>query len=199
MPSGHRALAILWGVILALVMLGCVLASPPLIVLPIFGAMPAAYLTYRHVDRTAQLAHRGWYYALVGSLLLSAAGTAVGSGMTVFITGTGALPILGFLALGTTNVAVAILAWRALVTPSTRIAALAGMLAVLLEMVAMSVDVMLDMHKGGFNSERELGMAIALFGALISVGTGALASLAALITFVPQQVAVPEARVVDNP
>jgi hypothetical protein len=197
MPPGHKGYAIVWATLFALFALGFVTRSAAVMAIVFFTPIPLGVVTYRGVDRTAVLAHRRWYQALVAPLLVSAAVTAVGSGMTMVTNSDGSLPVLGFLALGTTNVIVAILAWRALVRPSTRAAALAGMVAVVLELAAMVVDVMLNMHQGA-DGDREVGIAIALFGSMITIGTGALACLGALVTFRPASLAIPEARVVDG-
>ena len=198
MPPGHKGYAIVWATLFAVFALGFATRSAALLAIAFFAPIPLGVGTYRGVDRSAALAHRGWYYVLVTPLLLSAAGTAVGAGMTIVSDPSGALPVLGFLALGTTNVVVAMLAWRALMRPSTRAAALAGMVAVLLELAAMVVDVMLNMHRGESHGEREIGIAIALFGSMITIGTGALACVGALVTFRRATLVVPEARVVDG-
>jgi hypothetical protein len=196
-PVRHRALTFVWALLFGSFAIGLAMELSALVVIPLLAAMPSAFFTYRAVERTADLGYRWLYYALVGSLLLSAAATAVGAGMTIVIEPSGGMPIVGFLALGTTNVIVAILAWRALVRPSTRAAARAGMYAVLLELLAMTIDVVMTMHKNGTTfGDRELGFSIALVGATISLGTGALACFASLVTFVPDQPDVPEARVV---
>jgi hypothetical protein len=196
MAPGHRVLAVIWSVLFVTFVIGVVTRTAPLTVLPFFGVMAVAIYTYREVDRHAHLRYRWLYYLLVGSLLLSAAVTVVGAGMTVVIATGGEFPMLGLVALGTTNVIVGALAWRALVRPSTRAAAGAGMMAVLLEIVAMIIDVMINMHKGSYG-DQEMGLAIALTAAMISIGTGALACFAALVAFEPKRVEVPEARVVD--
>lgn len=195
MPVRHRALALLWAALFATFVAGLVTATPVLFAVPMFIAMPIAYYTYREVDRAAELKLRWLYYLLVAMLLVSSAGTAVGSGMTMALDDSRSP--LGFLALGTTNVIIAILAWRALLRPSTRAAARAGMLAVVLELIAMVIDVMLNMTRSEVSAEREAGIAIALIGATVSLGTGALACFAALITFQPSRPDVPRARVVE--
>ena len=198
-PVRHRALTFLWALLFASFAIGLTLEVTALVVLPLLAAMPTAFFTYRAVERTADLGYRWLYYTLVGSLLLSAAATAVGAGMTLVIEPSRGMPIVGFLALGTTNVIVAILAWRALVRPSTRAAARAGMYAVLLELLAMTIDVVMTMQKSGATlGDREIGFSIALYGATISLGTGALACFASLVTFVPDQPDVPEARIVEK-
>jgi hypothetical protein len=119
----------------------------------------------------------------------------VGAGMTVAF-GDARSPT-GAITLGTTNVLIAILAWRALVRPSTRKAAGAGMCAVVLELVAMIVDVFFHMPRH-VDDHTELGFAIALVGASFSIATGALACFAALITFEPNRLDVPKARVIGS-
>jgi hypothetical protein len=196
MAPGHRMLAVIWGALFATFVIGIATRTAPLTVLPFFGVMAIAIYTYREVDRNAHLRNRWLYYTLVASLLLSASVTVVGAGMTVVADPDSKVPTFGLLALGTTNVVIGALAWRALVRPSTRAAAGAGMMAVLLEIVAMIIDVMMNMSKSPVG-DLELGLAIALSAAMISIGTGALACFAALIAFEPRRVEVPEARVVD--
>jgi hypothetical protein len=193
MAPSHRILAIVWGSIFVSFVLGIVMETAALTVLPFFGVMTVAVYTYRAVDRNAHLRYRWLYFALVGSLLFSASATVVGAGMTVAIDPGGDVPSYGLLALGTTNVLIAAMAWRALVRPSTRSAAAAGMLAVLLEVFAMVIDVTMNMYKTSV--DREVGLAIALTAAMISIGTGALACFAALIAFEPRRIEVPAARV----
>jgi len=106
------------------------------------------------------------------------------------------LLFVGLTALGTTNVIIAILAWRALVAPSTRRAAVAGLVAVCTECLAMGFDVTVNMHVRGFGTEPETGFA--LLAALLTIATGSLACFAALIAFGPNLPDVPAARVVDG-
>jgi hypothetical protein len=186
---------LIWSALFVTFVLGIVLQAAPLTVLPFFGVMAVAIYTYREVDRTADLRHRWLYLVLVGSLMISAAVTVVGAGMTVVFDPN--VPTIGLIALGCTNVVISAIAWRALVRPSTRAAAGAGMLAVLLEIVAMVIDVMINMHKG-WMAVHELGLSIALSAAMISIGTGALACFAALIAFEPKRIDVPEARIANQ-
>lgn len=196
MAPSHRNLAIVWGALFVTFIVGVTAQLAPLAVMPFFGVMAVAIYTFREVDRHAHLRYRWLYHALVGSLLASAAVTAVGAGMTIVSAPGTNVPMLGFVALGTTNVAIAALAWRALVRPSPRAAAGAGMIAVLLELVAMIIDITINAHRSTIG-DQELGLAIALSAAMISIGTGALACFAALIAFEPRRVEVPEARIVD--
>lgn len=196
MPVRHRALTIFWSLLFATFVGGLVAAEPALIGLSFFMAMPLAYYTYREVDRAADLRLRWLYYVLVGLLLASSAGSVVGAGMTVALND--AHSPLGALALGTTNVLIAILAWRALVQPSTRNAARAGMCAVVFELLAMIVDVFINMQKHRVDDQTELGFAIVFMGAAFSIATGALACFAALITFEPNHPEVPKARVIAS-
>ncbi len=153
-----------------------------------------AILTFRAVDNDIELVRRNWYYVLVGALLASSATTTIGAGMTVFVSP--GQSVLGLLGLGTTNLVVAILAWRALVQPAPRRAALAGMVAAGLEIVAVVVDVIRNFNVD--DSHYNIGFEIALVGGLVTLGTGALACIAALATFRRPTVIVPEARVVDK-
>ncbi len=191
MPVRHRALTIFWSLLFATFGIGLALAEPALIGLSLFVAIPLAYSTYREVERAADLRLRWLYYLLVGLLFASAAGSVVGAGMTYAYSSTGAI------ALGTTNVLIAILAWRALVRPSTRRAAGAGMCAVVLELLAMIVDAFFHMP-WHVDDRTELGFAIVFIGASFSIATGALACFAALITFEPNRPEVPKARVIGS-
>jgi len=167
-----------------------------LAIVPFFGSMIVAIITYRTVERSADLKYRRAYYALVAPLLISAAVATVACGGTMFISRNGPMGVVGFTALGMTNVIVTILAWRALVAPSARRAALAGMVAVCAECVAMTIDISINLHVRGFGDQPETG--IALLAALGSIATGSLACFASLITFGPDLPDVPEARVVDG-
>jgi hypothetical protein len=193
MPVRHRALTIFWSLLFATFGIGLALAEPALIGLSLFVAIPLAYSTYREVERAADLRLRWLYYLLVGLLFASAAGSVAGASMTVALDD--ARSPIGAIALGTTNVFIAILAWRALVRPSTRNAAGAGMCAVVFEIIAMVIDVFLNMQKHHVDDRTELGFAIVFIGASFSIATGALACFAALITFEPNRLDVPKARV----
>jgi len=197
MARGHRILPLVWAALFVTFVLGIAAEAAPLMVLPFFGVMAIAIYTYRAVDRSADLRYRWLYFLLVGSLLLSAAVTVVGAGMTVVIDPDSPVPTIGLVALGSTNVVIGAIAWRALVRPSTRAAAGAGMLAVLLEIFAMMIDVTINIQNGSM-ADRELGLSIALSAAMISIGTGALACFAALTAFEPKRIEVPEARVANQ-
>jgi hypothetical protein len=194
MARGHGIIALVWGALFAMFVLGIVTRAAALMGLPFFGVIGVAIYTYRAVDRNARLRYRWMYFLLVGSLLVTAAATVVGAGMTM--AGDSEVPGFGLVALGSANVVIGAAAWRALVRPSTRAAAGAGMMAVLLEIIALVVDVMF-MPLSSY-ADRELGLAIALSAAMISIGTGALACFAALTAFEPKRVDVPEARVVPS-
>jgi hypothetical protein len=191
----HRVLSILWAMVFTTTFVGWVSLSVPLIVVTLFAPMILSIVTFRRVVRDADLVRRRTYKVLVGSLLLTAATTAILCGSTMFISRSGPIYVVGFLLLGTTNVIVTILAWRALLAPSTRRAALAGLVAVCSQCVAMCIDININMRVPGFGDQPETGFA--LLAALITIGTGSLACLAALIAFGPDAPDVPEARVVD--
>jgi len=199
MPRRHRVLTVLWLLMYVAFGVGVLTEHPVPLVVPFFGAMVLGVITYRAVVRDAHLRYRTAYKLLVGTLFASSAATTVGSGMTLFVTSGEALPVMGFFALGSTNLLLAILSWRALVSPSTRGAARVGMLAALFESFAMTLDIFLNMRKSGLDvPSRELGMLIALIGSMISIGTGGFACIAALVSFGPRQPDMPEARVVDG-
>ena len=191
----HRVLAIVWALIFGAAVLGFIVQAAPLAIVAFFGPMIAAIGTFRMVDREADLKYPRVYYVLVGLLLLSAAVTAIASGSTLFVSKNAPLLVVGFTALGITNVSIVILAWRALVAPSTRRAALAGMVAACAECIAMAFDVTVNMRVPGFGEQPATG--IALLAALVTIATGALACFAALVTFGPKGLDVPTARVVE--
>src|SRR5262245_23921135 len=121
----------MWFVLLACGLVGFLAKLSVLFLFCFIAPMMLAIATFRSVGNDVQLARRRWYYVLVSPLLASSAATAVGAGMT--LVGSGEGPFFGFLAIGTTNAIVAMLTWRALVRPSPRSAALAGLIATLLE------------------------------------------------------------------
>ena len=189
-------MAIVWASLVGTFVLACILRSPVLVAISFLGPMVASVVTLRVVVREADLEYRRLYRALVVPLLLTSAATAVLCGRTLFFSSSGPLFVVGFTALGATNVAVMILAWRALVAPSTRRAAFAGMVAVCAESIAMVVDININMHVPGFGSQPETGFA--LLAALLAIAAGVLACVAALVAFGPDLPDVPEARVVDG-
>jgi hypothetical protein len=191
----HRALIVVWTAIFIAAIIGFIVQAVPLALIAFFGPMIAAIGTFRMVDRDADLKYRRAYYALVGLLLASAAVTAVAAGSTLFISRKAPMLVVGFTALGATNVVIVILAWRALVAPSTRRAALAGMIAACAECIAMAFDVTINMRVVGFGEQPATG--IALLAALTTIATGALACFAALVAFGPNLPDVPSARIVD--
>lgn len=196
MWTRHPALLGTWLVLLAMFALGWVFELELFLFLPFFAGMLVAPLTYRFVT-PGVLARRGLYYVLVGSLLLAAATTLVAAGSTLLIQPGSPLGVVGFTVLGVTNVLIVIVTWRALVRPTPKRAALAGMLAVVSELVAMIVDVVTN-HWVHYD-QREVWSGIALVGALIAVGAGALACIASLSAFRdPDEQDIPAARIVDE-
>ncbi|HEY5923130.1 MAG TPA: hypothetical protein VIV11_15730 [Kofleriaceae bacterium] len=192
----HRTLIVVWAVIFAASAVGWFGQVAALAIVPFFGAMIAAVITFRMVDRSADLRYARVYYVLVGLLLLSSALATIACGSTLFVSRTAPLIVVGFTALGATNLLIVMLAWRALVKPSTRRAALAGTVAVCAECFAMVFDVTVNMHVRGFGEQPMAG--VALLAALGSIATGALACFAALLAFGPDLPDVPTARVVDH-
>ena len=197
MPRRHRVLLILWGLMVAMSAGGWIGASGILAVIPFFLTMPLAVFTYRGVERSNDLKRRLLYRVLVGTLLLGAAATAIASGSTLFISSKGPLPVVGFSVLGATNVLVVILTWRALVEPTTRRAALAGMVAVLTECMAMTIDIMMNMHVPGFEAKQP-ALGLAILGAMVATYGAWFACIAALATFDHDLPDMPQARVVDG-
>jgi len=197
MWSRHPVLLGWWLTMLGLFGVGWVIRDELLLITPFFAGMILAVITYRHVH-PGVLARRVVYFVLVGTLLASSATTVVAAGSTLFIKADRAIPIVGFSVLGATNLLVAIIAWRALVQPSAKRAALAGMLALLLELFAMAFDVVMN-HRAPEFRRHDLWIAIALYGAVTSMGTGALACIAAVSAFdPPDEQEIPAARVLDT-
>jgi len=192
----HRVLSILWAMVFTTTLVGWALQSVPLMVVTLFAPMLLSIVTYRRVQRDADLVRPRTYKLLLGLLLLTSATAAVLCGSTIFISSSGPVYVVGLTLLGATNVIVAILAWRALLAPSTRGAALAGLVAVCAQCIAMAIDVNINMRVPGFGEQPETGFA--LLAALVTMGTGSLACFAALVAFGPDLPDVPEARVVDD-
>ena len=196
MVPRHRVLSIVWAMVFTTALIGWISASPALIVVTLFVPMILAIVTFRRVQHEADLVFPKLYYVLVAMLLLSAAGAAILCGRTMFVSRSGPMYVVGLTALGTTNLIIAILAWRALVVPSTRRAAVAGLVAVTTECLAMGFDITVNMHVRGFGDQPETGLA--LLAALLCIATGSLACFAALVAFGPKLPSVPAARVVDG-
>jgi hypothetical protein len=190
----HRHLLAAWIVTLALVGYG-MLAASWTIVVAMFGAMVLAGATVKRCELVGELRYP-WPYRAAVVILLGATGTVLAAAGSTVIVGDGHLA--GFIALALTNLIAAIMAWRALVKPAPRRAAIAGLVVVIAELFAMIADIVINI------GERDPGpsgtaIMIALLGSFVATWAGALVSIAALACFAPaSMVTVPGARVVDD-
>ena len=186
-----------WAVMITAFVVGTCVESVLLIVVPFLASFVLAICSAIRAH-PGVLRYRGLYYGLVGTLLATSATTLVAAGSTLFIAPGTSLRVTGFTALGLVNMAVAVLTWRALVRPAPRRAAVAGMLAVISEMFAMIVDIAMNDGIHGFDRSARW-IDIALWGSLITMGTGCLACVGALAAFRDADShEIPEAQVVRD-
>jgi hypothetical protein len=199
----HRGVLIAWIITIGAFLAGILGGIVELAILPHFAAMALAIMTVKRTERTGELRRVLLYRASLVLLLLATSTCLVAAGSTVFIPqhipGT---HVAGFITLATTNLVVAVLAWRALVNPAPRRAALVGLAAVFVETFAMLTDIIIDVGSNGVSGDalsRGKLVPVALFAAFAATWTGALVCMAALGTFDRSgMVVVPEARVVDD-
>jgi hypothetical protein len=85
--------------------------------------------------------------------------------------------------------------WRALVRPAPRRAALVGMFVVVLEIIAILVDIVMNFS---LNEPRHT-VAVAILASYAATWAGSLVCVAVLLSFEPAEtVRVPDARVVED-
>jgi hypothetical protein len=194
----HRGILVAWIATIGAFLTGILGGFVELALLPHFAAMALAVLTVKRTERTGELRRVMLYRASLALLLLATGTCLVAAGSTVFVPdGLGGSRIAGFVTLASTNLVIAILAWRALVSPAPRRAALVGLAAVFVETFAMLTDVIINVGDTGFSHGRLL--VIALIASFAATWTGALVCMAALGSFDRSgMVVVPAARVVDD-
>jgi hypothetical protein len=189
----HRVLIALWLATIAMFGLGFIV-EPLLALLAQFCAFVLAIVTVRKAEPTGELRYV-WVYRCALGLLLAAAGTVVVCGGSSVALGNSKDPVIGFIALATLNLFTAVLTWRALVNPAPRRAALVGLIAVVAELFALVVDIMLNLR----HFEPTDFQIVAMFASFAATWTGALVCIAALATFAPSSMySVPDARVVAD-
>lgn len=194
----HRGVLIGWAATIGAFLTGLLVGSGMLAILPYFAAMALAVMTVKRTERTGELRHIWLYRASLGLLLLATGTCLVAAGSTVFLPhDIGGGGIAGFITLASTNLVIAVLAWRALVNPAPRRAALVGLAAVFVETFAMLTDIIINVSGSTF--WRDSYLPIALYASFVATWTGALVCMAALAAFDRSgMVVVPAARVVDD-
>lgn len=189
----HRVLVALWLGTIVIFLAGWYL--PVLSLVAQFSAFILAIMSVRRAEPTGEL-RRVWIYRGALGLLLAATATVViSAGSSVAFVDSSDHPVVGFIALATLNVITAVLAWRAIVKPAPRRAAIVGLIAVVAELFALIVDVIINLHTFHPSDFQVVAM-IASFAA---TWAGALVCVAALLSFAPPSMyTVPDARVVDD-
>lgn len=193
----HRGLLVAWTIVVGAFLVGIFGGNTALRILPQLGAMVLALITLPRVARRAPLRYLLVYRASL-VLLLAAAGTClIAAGSTAIIdVNDGSTRVAGFVALSTTNLVLTVLAWRALVNPTPRRAAFAGLIAVLVETVAMLIDIIANISA---SFETTNAVAVMLYASFVATWAGALVCMAAIGAFDrADATAVPEARVVEE-
>jgi hypothetical protein len=194
----HRGVLVAWAVTIVAFLTGILGGIVELAILPLFAAMALAVITVKRTERTGELRHLGLYRATLVLLLLATGTCLVAAGSTVFVpTDLDGGHIAGFVTLASTNLAIAVLAWRALVTPAPRRAALAGLAAVFVETFAMLTDVIINVS--GRDVWHGSLLPVALYASFVATWIGALVCMASLAAFDRSgMVVVPAARIVDE-
>jgi hypothetical protein len=195
----HRGVLIGWTATITAFLVGLLIGNVELALLPHFAAMALAVLTVKRTERTGELRRVKLYRASLVALLLAAGTCLVAAGSTVFVPRAGdrGAYMLGLITLASTNLVIAVLAWRALVNPAPRRAALVGLAAVFVETFAMLTDIFINVPSHGL-SDGTL-VPVALYASFSATWMGALVCMAALGTFDRSgMVVVPAARVVDD-
>ncbi len=194
----HPVLLLMWAVTVGGFVASVVLGIGDLVLLSQLAAILCGMLTVRNSEGPGVL-RRPWLFRAALVLLLAAAATClVAAGSTAVISlGAAHHRLTGLAALAVTNLIIAILAWRALTRPSMRRAAVVGLLALVFEVSALVVDVIINIDTNG----RDLTQAaqLALLASFSANWLGALVSITALTAFDPaDESTVPQARVVDE-
>lgn len=188
-------LIVLWILTIAAFGLG-LLGAPGLAVGAQFFAFVLAIATLVRTEKLGVLRY-AWVYRGTLGLLLAATGiTLVAAGSTVAFGFDGGKANAGFITLAITNLFASIITWRAFINPAPRRAALVGLVAVIAELVALVVDILISI-KMSYDPDT-LG-SLAILASWAATWAGALVCIAALVSFGPApMVIVPGARVVDN-
>ncbi len=192
----HRVLVAFWIATIVAFACGFLVSEPALSVLAQFSAFILAIISAKCAEGVGVLERRLVYRGALGLLLVTS--------MTVVICGGGSVAfgkgsdhgLVGFICLASLNVVTGVLAWRALVRPAPRRAALVGLLAVVAELFALLIDLGINLNHHAFHpTSFQIVAMLAGWGA---TWAGALVCIAALLSFSPQPMyEVPDARVVD--
>ena len=191
----YPKLLVAWG--LTVLLSACMWFGLPELALPLLvTAITLAVLTVKRTERTGEL-RRAWLYRGALAIQLVACATCVVGASSTVLFDVDESPVVGFAVHATTNVVLVVLAWRALVYPGPRRAAVVGSLAIPLEIVALIVDAGLNM----FRAQPDTTLfVVGLYASVLATWAGALVCIAALVAFEapPPPTNVPAARVVDE-
>ncbi len=193
-------LVVAWTLSLGAWLVGWVTGNVGLAALPQFVAIVLAVLTVRVAAATAPLRHVLAYRAALGLLLASSATVVIAGGSTVaFADDAGGTEIAGLVALASTNLLIAVLSWRAIMRPAPRRAAIASLLAVTLELVALVVDLIMNLGMLSREIISHDTLIVTILATFATTWAGALVAIAALTTFErPGEIDMPSARIVDG-
>jgi hypothetical protein len=193
----HRGLLVAWTIVFGAFLGGILCGVVELALVAQLAAMTLAVVTVRRSDKRAGLRYFLLYRASLALLLVAAVTCLVAAGSTVFIAHhLGSSHIAGFAGLASTNLVISILAWRALVSPAPRRAAIAGLVAVIVEVVAMLFDIIMNMES---RVPLRGSITVTLYASFIATWAGALVCMASVGAFYrASSTPVPEARVVDE-
>ena len=145
-----------------------------------YASVSTLYHTFRGGEPPLAWPRR--YRAAMAGILAAAVSASFAGGGTVVLGFDG--PPLGFVCTAALNLAVAVLAWRALTRPSPRRAAAIGVLAVLGGLAALIGDILLAAHSG-WSPDQIAHEWLTLFPAIGLLLFGGVASLLALCAFAP--------------
>jgi hypothetical protein len=197
-PRTRRRLTIWWIAVLVTMSLPFVLA--PFTELGAIGsiawyvAIPLSIVTFRRAGKDQHLQRPGWYRtAMIAQLVVAVLGFTSAS-HTVF-----ANDRPGFIAIATIQLVVAISSWRALTRPDARRAILSSLIAQFATVIALVIDIALDLHTTPVRVHRvvffDLWTTLALSSVFLAWVAGSFVCLAAVRTF-GQRTNLPDARAV---
>lgn len=198
MTTVNRVLLTVWLVVIAIYLMGVVTSSAAPLVLSQVAAIVVAAFTVAKTQLVGQLRYALAYRAALGLLVAAAGVVLVAAGSTVFASTASGDRMVGFIVLATTNLVVAIAGWRALTRPAPRRAATVAFIAVVTELIAMIIDILLNIDTPSSDAS-EHAIAVALWASFAATWLGALVSIASITTFErTHNPLVPTARVVDE-
>lgn len=189
----HGLLLTAWLVCLAFAAIGMTGAGMPVLFAQL-ASMVLSVMTASRVEQEGVLRRRWLYRGTLVLLLAMASTTVITAGSTV-VFGEAERAIGGYIVLAVTNLIAMIATWRALVRPAPRRAALVGMFVVVLEIIAILVDIVMNFS---LNEPRHT-VAVAILASYAATWAGSLVCVAVLLSFEPAEtVRVPDARVVED-